>query len=136
LHSIPSPSNILMIEQFDCQAISQEGVDEMSEQRWSVTVATPFGPRQGILVLRRTAGAWTGEVTSASESATARNIEWTGNRLRWDQALTSPFPLRLRFDVTVEGDRLAGTARAGPFFTSQVAGLREGAPQAKGDSEK
>ena len=108
----------------------------MSEQRWSVTVATPFGPREGILVLRHTAGAWTGEVTSDNERATARNIEWSGNRLRWDQALTSPFPLRLRFDVTVDGDHLAGTARAGPFFTSPVAGHREGSPQAKGDSKK
>lgn len=98
----------------------------MSEQRWSVTVATPFGSREGTLVLRHAAGAWTGEVTTDNERATARNIEWSGNRLRWDQALTSPFPLRLRFDVTVDGDRLTGTARAGPFFTSRVAGHREG----------
>jgi hypothetical protein len=107
----------------------------MSEQRWSVTVATPFGPREGILTLHRRAGAWTGEVTSDNEKATARNIEWSGNRLRWDQALTSPFTLRLRFDVTVDGDRLAGTARAGPFLTSQVAGHCEGSPQTKGDSK-
>ena len=108
----------------------------MSEQRWSVTVATPFGPREGILLLRNTAGAWTGEVISDNERATARNIEWSGNRLRWNQALTSPFPLRLRFDVTVDGDRLAGTARAGPFFTSQVAGHREASPHGKGASKK
>jgi hypothetical protein len=108
----------------------------MSEQRWTVTVATPLGLRQGILVLRHAAGAWTGEVTSDNERTTARNVEWSGNRLRWDQALTSPFPLRLRFDVRVDGDRLAGTARAGPFFTSQVAGHRVGLPRAKGDSKK
>jgi hypothetical protein len=110
--------------------------EEMSEQRWSVTVATPFGPRKGILVLRHTAGAWAGEVTSDDETAKARNIERSGNRLRWDQALTSPLPLRLQFDVTVDGDRLAGTARAGPFFTSKVTGHRESSPQAEGDSKK
>lgn len=86
--------------------------------------------------MRYKAGAWTSEVTSDNERATARNIKWSGNRLRWDQALTSPFPLRLRFDVMVDGDRLAGTARAGPFVTSPVPGPREAAPQAKGDPKK
>ncbi len=96
----------------------------MSEQHWSVTVATPVGPREGTLVLHRAAGAWIGEVISGNDTMSIANIQWSGMRLRWEQTLTGPVQLKLRVDVTVDGDRLTGTARDGPFLSSQVAGYR------------
>ncbi len=97
----------------------------MREQRWSLTVATPVGPQSGTLVLHKVAESWTGEAISGTDKMPLVNVSWTGQHLRWEQTLTQPVRLTLRFDVIVDGDRITGTARAGPLFSSRVSGHRQ-----------
>jgi hypothetical protein len=45
-------------------------------------------------------------------------------QLVWLQLVTKPMKLRLKFEVTVEGDHMSGTAKAGMLPTSKVTGER------------
>ena len=47
-----------------------------------------------------------------------------GDRLTWTQAVTTPMKLTLKFDVTIEGDTMTGTSKAGIFPASKVTGTR------------
>jgi len=43
-----------------------------------------------------------------------------GSRLTWSQAITRPMRLNLTFDVTIDGDTLSGTSKAGRLPSSKV----------------
>ena len=47
-----------------------------------------------------------------------------GNRLTWSQTVTKPMRLSLAFAVTVDGDRMIGSAKAGALPASTVSGER------------
>jgi hypothetical protein len=47
-----------------------------------------------------------------------------GNHLTWSQAITKPLRLNLDFDVTIDGDTLSGTSKAGRLPRSKVVGTR------------
>jgi hypothetical protein len=47
-----------------------------------------------------------------------------GNRLTWSYTITKPMQLKLKFDVTVDGDTLTGTSKAGLLPASKVTGKR------------
>jgi hypothetical protein len=47
-----------------------------------------------------------------------------GNRLTWAQSITRPMRINLTFDLTVDGDQLTGTAKAGRLPGSKVVGHR------------
>jgi hypothetical protein len=47
-----------------------------------------------------------------------------GDRLTWILKTTTPMKLTLKFDVTVDGDTMTGTAKAGILPSSKVHGTR------------
>ena len=47
-----------------------------------------------------------------------------GNRLKWEMKVTQPMPITLKYDLTVEGDVLSGTAKLGMFGKAKVQGTR------------
>jgi hypothetical protein len=47
-----------------------------------------------------------------------------GNTLTWGAKLTQPFPIDLEFTVSVEGDAMTGSVKAGAFGSSPLKGER------------
>ncbi|MFJ8856951.1 hypothetical protein ACIRD8_00810 [Streptomyces sp. NPDC102451] len=97
---------------------------------WDLSVSTPIGTIKAVVELRREDGLLTGAAHGTGEEVPLRDVLLDGDRLTWKQAVTRPMRLNLAFDVTVAGDSLAGTSRAGRLPASKVTGLRRTAPAA------
>ncbi|MGA4997422.1 hypothetical protein ACPCB7_05275 [Streptomyces arboris] len=91
---------------------------------WDLSIATPIGKITAVIELRDDEGVLTGTARGAGEEVGLDGLALTGDRLTWKQAVTRPMRLNLSFDVTVTGDTLAGTSRAGRLPASRVSGLR------------
>ncbi|MER5949573.1 hypothetical protein ABT127_26325 [Streptomyces sp. NPDC001904] len=99
---------------------------------WDLTVSTPIGTLQAVLELHDKDGELTGVAHGAGEEVALTDVALDGDRLSWRQAVTRPLRLNLAFAVTVEGDTLAGTSRAGRLPASKVTGSRRAAAPADG----
>lgn len=93
-------------------------------QDWELTIATPIGRQRVTLRLRETNGRLEGEAQGKDESVPLEELERDGDRLAWSQRITRPMRLNLRFEVTVDGDQMTGTSKAGRLPTSTVTGVR------------
>jgi hypothetical protein len=91
---------------------------------WNVTIKTPIGDMAVVFNINDTEGAISGTASSDAETVDFLDASADGNRLTWSQQVTTPMRLTLKFDVTVEGDTMTGTSKAGPFPASKVFGSR------------
>ncbi|MFD7876712.1 hypothetical protein ACFV5G_21830 [Streptomyces sp. NPDC059766] len=96
---------------------------------WNLSVSTPIGKIKAVVELREQDGLLTGVARGADEEVPLGDITLDGDRLTWKQAVTKPMRLNLSFDVTVDGDTLQGTSRAGRLPTSKVTGERSTEPE-------
>jgi len=94
------------------------------EGTWDLTIATPIGRIRPVIELRREAGQLTGTARGAGEHVPLQDVAVDGDTLTWRQAVTRPMRLNLAFTVTVEGDTLTGTSKAGRLPASKVSGHR------------
>jgi hypothetical protein len=91
---------------------------------WHISVETPIGARTATLSLASTGGTLTGTQSADGGSATITDGKVEGNKVSWKVAITSPMPMTLEFEGTVEGDRIAGNANAGAFGAMPFSGTR------------
>lgn len=94
------------------------------EGTWDLAIATPIGRIDSVVELRSENGAVSGYAHGAGERIELRDIVVDGARLTWRQSVTRPMRLNLTFAVTIDGDRLTGTSRAGRLPSSKVTGTR------------
>ncbi|MEV6171704.1 hypothetical protein AB0L99_26215 [Streptomyces sp. NPDC051954] len=99
------------------------------EGTWNLSISTPIGKMKAVVELRRQDGVLTGVAHGAGEEVQLNDVVIDGARLTWKQAVTKPMRLKLVFDVTVEGDTLKGTSKAGRLPASKVTGERQAAPE-------
>ena len=91
---------------------------------WDVTIKTPIGSLAVVYTFIEQDGALTGTATGKEEAVPLQGIVVDGQRVTWRQSVRKPMRLNLDFDVTVDGDRLAGHSRAGRLPRSAVTGER------------
>lgn len=91
---------------------------------WDLCVATPIGRIKAVIDLRREKGVLTGTAHGTDEEVALDDVVLTGDRLTWNQSVTQPLRLNLAFAVTVDGDSLSGTSKAGRLPASRVTGER------------
>lgn len=94
------------------------------EGTWDLSLSTPIGTIKAVVELLRRDGVLAGAAHGAGEEVALRDVVLDGDRLTWKQAVTKPLRLNLAFAVTVTGDTLTGTAKAGRLPSSKVAGHR------------
>ncbi|MEU6117347.1 hypothetical protein ABZ840_22740 [Streptomyces sp. NPDC047117] len=94
---------------------------------WDLSVSTPIGKIEAEVELRRESGVLTGTARGAGEEIPLSDVVLDGDRLTWKQAITKPMRLNLTFAVTVDGNTLSGTSRAGRLPASKVTGERRAA---------
>lgn len=95
------------------------------EGTWNLSVSTPIGKIKAVVELRDQDGILTGVARGAGEEVPLDDLTLDGDRLTWKQAVTKPLRLNLTFDVTVDGDTLQGTSKAGRLPSSKVTGERQ-----------
>ncbi|HEV7649827.1 MAG TPA: hypothetical protein VGP26_16900 [Actinophytocola sp.] len=95
---------------------------------WHLVINTPIGRQHAVLELSTKDGVLRGVARDArhGEQVGLTDVVLAGDRLTWAQSITKPMRLNLTFDVTVDGDELAGTSRAGRLPRSTVTGHRVG----------
>ncbi len=91
---------------------------------WNITIATPIGRQSVVRELTESGGVVAGIATGDAESMPLIAPVLDGDRLTWTPSITKPLRLNLTFDVTVDGDTLSGTAKAGRLPASKVTGRR------------
>lgn len=92
---------------------------------WNVSVHTPMGEQQGVLVLATRDGELSGQTSNFGTTLPISDVRADGDRLAWLVRAEQPFRMELEFAVTVEGDRMAGTVTSGTFGEAPVSGRRE-----------
>lgn len=98
------------------------------EGTWNLSISTPVGKIKAVVELRRQSdGTLTGVAHGIGEEVPLSDIALVGGQLTWKQAITKPMRLNLAFDVTVDGDTLNGTSKAGRLPASTVTGERRAA---------
>jgi hypothetical protein len=94
------------------------------EGTWDLTISTPIGRINAAVDLHRDGAQLIGAAHGAGEEIPLTDVTLDGNLLTWKQAVTKPLRLNLAFAVTVDGDTLTGTSKAGHLPASKVTGRR------------
>jgi hypothetical protein len=90
------------------------------EGTWDLSISALIGTIRAVIELRRDDGVLTGAAHGAGEEVPLDDIVLDGDRLTGKQAITKPLRLNLAFAVTVDGDTLTGTSKAGRLPVSKV----------------
>lgn len=108
-------------------ANADRGAVHAVEGDWQTTIATPIGKMSVLLRISTSHdGLLRGTATQGDEVVELLNPVWDGGRLTWAQRVKKPMRLNLTFEVTVNGDLMRGTAKAGMLPSSKVVGNRVG----------
>ncbi|MFD4945657.1 hypothetical protein ACFWNT_24770 [Streptomyces sp. NPDC058409] len=94
------------------------------EGTWDLSISTPIGEIKAVVELLCQGGVLTGVAHGAGEEVPLSDVTLDGDRLTWRQAVTKPMRLNLTFAVTVAGNTLTGTSKAGRLPASKVTGHR------------
>lgn len=90
---------------------------------WNVIIESPLGEQRREMTLEATADAFTGSVTGP-DGTHALEGKISGNKLTWTDKVASPMPLTLNFEVTLDGDSLAGFVKLGIFGKAKFKATR------------
>ena len=90
---------------------------------WKTTINSPMGVQQGTLTIKTDGGSFSGTMAGAQGSQEISG-KVDGNTLTWGAKLTQPFPIDLEFTVSVDGDKMSGSVKAGAFGSSPLTGER------------
>ncbi len=91
---------------------------------WDATLVTPIGTMLVVFDITDEDGVIGGMARSDAESVEILEAVADGDRLTWTQNVTTPMRLTLKFDVTVDGDTMTGSYKAGIFPLSTVHATR------------
>src|SRR5665213_145504 len=91
---------------------------------WDVTIDTPIGPIVAVFDITEQDGSISGAGRTDKESVDFYDVVADGDQLTWLQDVTTPMKFTLKFVVTVDGDTMNGTSKAGIFPASKVQGSR------------
>ena len=90
--------------------------------KWNIVIKTPMGDQNGALTLKQEGDALTGSMDGASGAAPIENGKVEGEKLMWHAKVTTPMPITLEFEGTIEGDAISGNVKLGAFGSSTFSG--------------
>ena len=91
---------------------------------WNVVVKSPMGDQPSTLTLKADGGSLTGTASAQGNTNPIANGKADGNNISWSNSITTPFPMTLEFNGTVDGDNLSGSVKAGSFGSFPFSGKR------------
>lgn len=93
--------------------------------KWNCIMQTPMGAQHSILDLKSDGQTVTGTSTSTLGTTEVMNGRIEGGSFTWTLEMKVPFPMTLKGQATIAGDKLEGTVAAGMFGKSAITGTRE-----------
>ena len=90
--------------------------------KWNITIKTPMGDQTGVLTLKQEGDALTGDMSGSAGAAPIENGKVDGDTLSWHAKVTSPMPITLEFEGSIEGDGISGNVKLGAFGSSTFSG--------------
>jgi cytochrome P450 len=91
---------------------------------WKVVMQSPAGPQQMTVYIVRGTGTFTGKIDSPMGSEDIKNGTIEGDTLKWTMDVKKPMPIKVSFEVQVQGNSMSGTAKLGIFGKSKLEGQR------------
>jgi len=91
---------------------------------WNISISTSIGRQSAVLELSENDGVVAGVAKNDAETLPLINPVLHGTRLTWQLSIIRPMRLNLKFDVTIDGNTLTGTSKAGILPPSRVTGTR------------
>lgn len=94
-----------------------------ADGNWKITINTPMGPQTVDASITTSGDTFTGTTKSpmGSQDVTGKV---DGNKLTWSSNITSPMPMTLEFEATVDGDKMTGNVKLGAFGNAALSGVR------------
>jgi carbon-monoxide dehydrogenase large subunit len=90
---------------------------------WNMVLSTPVGPQEMKGHFESEGQALKGYLSSAEgQQDFTGTVE--GNRVKFDLKVVKPMKITLKYDLTVEGDKLAGKVKMGIFGSAKLTGAR------------
>jgi cytochrome P450 len=93
-------------------------------ETWNITLDTAMGAQAFTAHIVRKDDTFTGRIDSPMGSEPITNGVAAGNALTWTMAVKKPMPIKVVFDVKVEGDKMTGKAKLGVFGSAPLTGER------------
>jgi cytochrome P450 len=90
-------------------------------QIWKIVLSTPVGPQEMTAHLAIDGNSFTGAMESEMGNEPIKGTV-DGKKLSWTMSVTKPMPLKLSFDVTIEGTEMSGNAKLGMFGNAPLTG--------------
>jgi hypothetical protein len=91
---------------------------------WKITVNSPMGVQEATLALATSGDTLTGTQTGSFGTQQLVDGRVEGNTASWKASINAPFPLTLEYAVTIDGDKMTGSVKAGAFGSSPLQGQR------------
>lgn len=92
---------------------------------WNTRTQSPMGNQEGTLVVDVDGQALTGRIAGPQGEMPIEEGRVDGDKATWTVNVTSPMPVKLEFDATLEGeDAIRGTVKLGAFGTATFEGTR------------
>ena len=95
-----------------------------ADGKWEIVINSPLGAQKAQLDLKTDGASLSGTQQAAQGSGPLENGKVDGNNLSWSAKISSPMPMTLDFTGTVDGDKLAGSVKAGSFGSFPFTGTR------------
>jgi hypothetical protein len=92
---------------------------------WDIVVKSPLGEQKSVLTLHADGTVLTGSDKGAGGANEVQDGKIDGNLLTWVVDVTTPMKMQIEIEVTVDGDKFAGTAKAGMFGKFPVTGTKQ-----------
>ena len=83
--------------------------------KWEIVINSPMGAQKATLDLKADGATLSGTQSAAQGSGPLENGKVDGDAVSWSAKITSPMPMTLEFTGKVDGDKLAGSVKAGAF---------------------
>jgi len=86
---------------------------------------TPMGDQNSVLTLNVEGDTVTGSNVGAQGSMELEDGKADGDSASWTMNMTVPMPMKLEASVSVDGDALTGSVKAGAFGEMAMTGTRQ-----------
>ncbi|PAE88446.1 DJ-1/PfpI family protein [Shouchella clausii] len=108
----------------DSAMLNQSRIASIFEGEWATEIMTPIGKLDVALSISTDKETIRGKATQGEETVQFIHPVIQGNKLTWSLPITKPLRLNLKFEVSVDGDKMIGTAKAGVLPASKLIGKR------------
>jgi hypothetical protein len=93
---------------------------------YDIVVKSPLGDQKSTLTVAVSGDCFTGSNVGAAGAMEITDGKVDGQTITWSSQLTSPMPMKLDCQATIDGDAISGTVTAGMFGSFPLSGTRTG----------